>query len=55
MGGNQYAGRLEIFDASSNQWGTICGEGFTQFSANTVCKQLGSARADRFGTAVNLG
>jgi len=48
-------GRLEIFDASTNQWGTICGEGFTQFSADTACRQLGSARANRFDTAVNLG
>jgi len=52
---SQTSGRLEIFDANTNQWGTICDEGFTQFSADTACKQLGSERAERFGPAVNLG
>jgi len=27
------------------QWGAVCADGFTQLDANTVCKQLGFARA----------
>ncbi|XP_065884953.1 scavenger receptor cysteine-rich domain-containing group B protein-like isoform X2 [Dysidea avara] len=52
---SQIYGRLEIFDANTNQWGTICNDGFALFSANTACKQLGHAGAERFGTAVDLG
>ena len=49
-----YFGRLEIYDADTNQWGTICDEGFTQLSADTACKQLGFAGARNFGRAVQL-
>ena len=51
---SQIYGRLEIFDANTNQWGTICNDGFTRSSADTACKQLGHAGAERFGTAVTL-
>ena len=51
---SQYCGRLEIYDASSNQWATICIEGFTMLSANTACRQLGSSGAMQFGTASQL-
>ena len=52
---NNYAGRLEIYDSFAEQWGTICMAGFTIFSANTACKQLGNARAESFGVAVTMG
>ena len=51
---SQYSGRLEMYDANSNQWGTICIEGFTMLSANTACRQLGSSGAMQFGTASQL-
>lgn len=52
---NNYAGRLEIYDSSAEKWGTICFEGFTMYSANTACKQLGRARAESFGLAQMMG
>ena len=52
---NNYAGRLEIYDSFAEKWGTICIAGFTIFSANTACKQLGNARAESFGVAVTMG
>jgi len=52
---HQYSGRLEVFDANSSQWGTICNEGFIQPSADTACKQLGSAGAEKFGKAIDFG
>ena len=51
----QHSGRLEVYDSSINQWGTICIEGFTLSSANTTCKQLGSAGIVQFGEADTLG
>ncbi|RDD36431.1 Deleted in malignant brain tumors 1 protein, partial [Trichoplax sp. H2] len=40
VNGNGYSnGRLEIYYQDS--WGTVCQEGFTMFSANVVCRQLG--------------
>ena len=53
--GNQYSGRLEIYDRTRGVWGTICNEKFTMESANTACRQLGYARATQFGTADQLG
>jgi len=29
-------------------WGAVCADGFTQFDADTVCKQLGFSKAKRF-------
>ena len=52
--GDQYSGRLEIYD-STRGWGTICTEKFTLESANTACRQLGYARAVQFGEADDLG
>ena len=53
--GNQYSGRLEIYDRTRGEWGTICNERFTVESANTACRQLGYYRALRFGEADQLG
>jgi len=50
---SKYFGRLEIYDG--NQWGTICMVGFNITSANTACKQLGSAGAESFDLAERLG
>jgi len=47
------SGRLEIF--IDNEWGTICSDGFTERSADTACRQLGSAGALTFGEADKLG
>lgn len=52
---SNYAGRLEIYDSSAEKWGTICIEGFTMYSANTACKQLGFARAESFSLAQMMG
>jgi len=38
-GGNPRVGRLEVFHA--NQWGTVCGDGFTDAAARVVCYSLG--------------
>ena len=37
------SGRLEVYLRGS--WGTVCDDGFTMNSANTVCWQLGFVRA----------
>lgn len=55
MNGNLYSGRLEIYDGVEEEWGTICSDEFTLQSANTACRQLGYARALRFGEADQLG
>ena len=47
------SGRLEVF--IDNQWGTICIDGFTELSADTACRQLGSVEALTFGEAERLG
>ena len=38
-------GRVEIF--CNEKWGTVCGS-FGQDEANTVCRQLGYTRSERF-------
>jgi len=44
-GGNLRAGRLELFHGS--QWGTVCGDGFTDAAAAVVCYSLGFGRVGR--------
>ena len=55
VGDNQYSGRLEIYDRTREEWGTICNERFTLESANTACRQLGYSRALQYGEADQLG
>ena len=53
--GNQYSGRLELYDRTRDEWGMICNERFTLESANTACRQLGYSRALQYGEADQLG
>ena len=55
VNGSTFSGRLEIYDSTSEEWMTICINGFTMLSANTACKQLGRAGAVSFGQAETLG
>jgi len=52
---NRLSGRVEVYGAPNGQWGTVCDDGFTMASANTVCHQLGSTRALRYNSAEFLG
>ena len=38
-GPNERQGRLEV--CNLGQWGTVCDDGFTDFGAKTVCRELG--------------
>jgi len=37
-----------VVPAAAAAWGAVCADGFTQFDADTVCKQLGFSKAKRF-------
>ena len=52
---SSHFGRVEIYNSVTDQWGTICIDGFTLISANTTCKQLGWAGAVLFGRSETLG
>ncbi|THD25045.1 Galectin-3-binding protein A [Fasciola hepatica] len=40
VGGTENSGRVEIRHPESNEWGTICADGFDSNSARTVCRML---------------
>jgi len=40
-----FKGNVYFFDTTSGQWGAVCANDFVQEDANTVCRQLGFARA----------
>ena len=45
-------GLVEVY--CKGQWGTVCDNGFSSTDANTVCKQLGYARAVRYDHLTSL-
>ena len=55
INGSTSSGRLEIYESTTEEWLTICINGFTMLSANTACKQLGRVGAVSFGQAETLG
>lgn len=40
IGGTENSGRVEIRHPESNEWGTICADGFDSNSARTICRML---------------
>jgi len=54
-----HKGNVYIFSppapAGTAAWGAVCADGFTQFDADTVCKQLGFSKAKRFWGAALAG
>ena len=51
----EHMGRVEVFDRTSNQWGTICTSDISsQYTlARIVCKSLGYASYRSYGSASN--
>jgi len=48
-GHSNFKGNVYFLDAAnSGNWGAVCADGFTINEANTVCRQLGFARAKEF-------
>jgi len=45
---SNFKGNVYILNPRTGQWGGVCADGFTQNDANTVCVQLGFARAREF-------
>lgn len=52
-GSNSSEGVLEIFSEDTSEWGTVCSPLFNNFSADTVCSQLGYAKANYHKSIVN--
>jgi len=44
-GHSDHKGNVYFFDAFTGTWGGVCADGFTRLDADTVCRQLGFARA----------
>jgi len=47
-GHSNYKGNVYILDTGSGSWGGVCADDFDRDDANTICKQLGFARAKEF-------
>ena len=53
----EYMGRVEVFDRTSNQWGTLCYNDtatYQYYFSNIVCKSLGYFSAHTYGIASNF-
>ena len=53
----EYMGRVEVFDRTSNQWGTICYNDVSSYQyylANIICKSLGYYSYYNYGQAINF-
>lgn len=53
----EYMGRVEVFDRTSNQWGTVCYNDVSRYQyelARIICKSLGYYSYYRYGTANNF-
>jgi len=48
-------GNLYFFSGGAGQWGAFCADGFTRFDADTVCRELGFARAREFYGVTTAG
>ncbi|KAK2155410.1 hypothetical protein LSH36_241g04007 [Paralvinella palmiformis] len=42
-GSSPFEGRVEVYDITSDTWGTICDKGWNENAAHVVCKYLGYA------------
>jgi hypothetical protein len=49
-GGNSSSGRVEV--CANEEWGTVCGDGWSNTEARLVCRQLGFSRFASFAPAM---
>jgi len=56
-GHSNFKGNVYFFNAlpAVNAWGALCADGFTRNDADTVCRQLGFARAKEFYGVTGIG
>merc|ERR1719495_1000462 len=47
-GHSNFKGNIYFLNAGTGQWGAVCADGFTRLDADTICRQLGFARAKEF-------
>jgi len=52
---SNFKGNVYFFDADTGQWGAVCADDFRQADANTVCTQVGFARAKEFYGVTGTG
>ena len=53
----EYLGRVEVFDRTSNQWGTLCYNDVSSYQyhlARIICKSLGYYSYFTYGSASNF-